>query len=160
MMYPGAWIEKTYTEQPTRISQIDNTVYLRRNIEQSGDVWTAEERAVPIETYNSEVYSHSLTLDARAESIVISSEYAAAIIPQTRMLMTAAPSAASEETEGEQPLTPACMETLAQSYAKLIKEGKRTIDDVLSNPPTLKPRVEYLLREPNTEKEEVNENDL
>lgn len=45
----------------------------------------------------------------------------------------------------EEPLTPACMETLAQSYAKLILEGKRTLDDILQRPPELRPRVEYLL---------------
>lgn len=45
----------------------------------------------------------------------------------------------------EEPLTPACMETLAQSYAKLILEGKRALDDILQRPPELRPRVEYLL---------------
>lgn len=45
----------------------------------------------------------------------------------------------------EEPLIPACMETLAQSYARLILEGKRTLDDILKRPPELRPRVEYLL---------------
>lgn len=50
---------------------------------------------------------------------------------------------------GETPLTPACMETLAQSYAGLIKAGEKTIDDVPNTPARLKPRVEFLLIEPN-----------
>lgn len=50
---------------------------------------------------------------------------------------------------GEQPLTPACYETLAQSYVILIKSGEKTIDDVPNKPAKLKPRVEFLLIEPN-----------
>ena len=50
---------------------------------------------------------------------------------------------------GEEPLTPACMETLAQSYAGLIKAGEKTIDDVPTRPAKLRPRVDFLLIEPN-----------
>ena len=52
---------------------------------------------------------------------------------------------------GEQPLTPACYETIAQSYAALIRVGEKTPDDVPAKPAKLRPRVDYLLREPNEE---------
>lgn len=45
----------------------------------------------------------------------------------------------------DEPLTPPFMETLAQSYAVLILEGKRTLDEILPRPPELRKRVEYLL---------------
>lgn len=45
----------------------------------------------------------------------------------------------------DEPLTPPFMETLAQSYAVLILEGKRTLDDILPRPPELRARVEFLL---------------
>lgn len=45
----------------------------------------------------------------------------------------------------DEPLTPPFMETLAQSYAVMILEGKRTLDDILPRPPGLRARVEYLL---------------
>lgn len=45
----------------------------------------------------------------------------------------------------DEPLTPPYLETLAQSYAVLILEGKRTLDDILPRPPELRTRVEYLL---------------
>ena len=46
---------------------------------------------------------------------------------------------------GETPLTPECYETLAQSYAELIKAGEKTLADVPKRPAKLLPRVEYLL---------------
>lgn len=50
---------------------------------------------------------------------------------------------------GETPLKPACYETIAQSYAELIRAGEKTPDDVPMKPAALRPRVDYLLREPN-----------
>lgn len=50
---------------------------------------------------------------------------------------------------GETPLTPACFEKLAQSYADLIRAGEKTPEDVPTKPAALRPRVDYLLREPN-----------
>lgn len=157
MNYHGAWIEQTYTEEPAPVSQIDDRVYIRRNIVQDGDVWKAEEREVSIDTYNSEMFSRRITLDAEAESIVTASEYAAIIMPKQTLMKSAAASASTAENEGDQPLTPSCMEILAQSYAKLIRDGMRTMDDVLPQPSGLKPRVAYLLREPDTEEEEAEE---
>ena len=47
---------------------------------------------------------------------------------------------------GQNPLKPAVFETLAQSYAILIQAGDIEIDSLQTiPPPTLKPRVEYLL---------------
>lgn len=45
----------------------------------------------------------------------------------------------------DEPLTPPFMETLAQSYAVMVLEGKRTLDDILPRPPELRMRVEFLL---------------
>lgn len=148
----GMWVYREYEEQPVPIEQIDDIVYLRRNIEFTGEIWHAEEREVSLTMYQSEVFSHELTLSAQAESIVIAAEYAAAIIPKnTLMKSVALQTAVVDDTPGREPLTPACMESLAQSYVKLIKDGTRTADDVLLNPPELKVRVEFLLREPNEE---------
>ncbi len=52
---------------------------------------------------------------------------------------------------GEEPLKPECYETLAQSYAELIRVGEKTPDDVPTKPAKLRPRVDYLLRAPNEE---------
>lgn len=47
---------------------------------------------------------------------------------------------------GEEPLTPAFFESLARSYVTRIEEaGDIEVDSVPSFPPSLKPRVEYLL---------------
>lgn len=48
---------------------------------------------------------------------------------------------------GSEPLTPAVFERLAQSYALRIESGEIEIDSVPAIPPTLRPRVEYLLSE-------------
>ena len=46
---------------------------------------------------------------------------------------------------GEEPLTPAFFESLACSYVTRIEAGDIEVDSVPSFPPSLKPRVEYLL---------------
>ena len=48
---------------------------------------------------------------------------------------------------GENPLTPAFFESLAWSYVTRIEAGDFEIDSVPSIPPTLRPRVEYLLNQ-------------
>lgn len=50
----------------------------------------------------------------------------------------------SEKTPGSEPLVPAAFELLAQSYVIRVKAGA-PIDVVPAIPPTLRPRVEYLL---------------
>ena len=48
---------------------------------------------------------------------------------------------------GEEPLTPAFFESLARSYVTRIEAGDIEVDSVPSIPPTLRPRVEYLLNQ-------------
>ena len=80
MIAYGVWTETTYTEQPCPVEQIDDTVYLRRNIRQDEDVWKAEERVLPIDLYRSEVELSASISSSQAEAIVISAEYASSLI--------------------------------------------------------------------------------
>lgn len=45
------------------------------------------------------------------------------------------------------PISPQCLENVAQSYAKLIKAGQKTIDDVPLKPAKVYNRVLELLEE-------------
>lgn len=76
----GIWIEKEFEEQPVPIHQIDDEVFLRRNIRLEGDVWKAEERMLTIEMYRSEVELSTSISSSQAEAIVISAEYAASLL--------------------------------------------------------------------------------
>ena len=76
----GIWVEKEFEEQPAPLHQMDDIVYLHRNIRQEGDVWIAEERAVPIEIYRTEVELTTSISSAQAEAIVISAEYATSLL--------------------------------------------------------------------------------
>lgn len=76
----GVWVEKEFEEQPVQIHQIDDIVYLHRNIRQEGDIWKAEERVVPIEIYRTEVELSASISSAQAEAIVISAEYASSLL--------------------------------------------------------------------------------
>lgn len=76
----GVWIEKEFDEKPIPIHQIDDIVYLHRNIRLEGDVWKAEERVLTIEMYRSEVELSASISSSQAEAIVISAEYAASLL--------------------------------------------------------------------------------
>lgn len=76
----GIWTEKEYEEQPVPIHQINDLVYLRRNIRVVDDVWKAEERVLTIEMYRIERELSTSITSSQAEAIVISAEYAASLI--------------------------------------------------------------------------------
>lgn len=76
----GIWTETTYEEQPVPIEQVNDTVYLRRNIRQDDDVWKADERVLTIEMYRTEVELSTSISSSQAEAIVISAEYAASLL--------------------------------------------------------------------------------
>lgn len=48
-------------------------------------------------------------------------------------------------------ITPKCLEDVAQSYAKLILAGQKTIDDVPQKPKKVYDRVVELISEDNSE---------